>query len=108
VPVLVIVDAVDKFSTSGSSDHLLRWLPDHIPTNSTWVVSANQSEALSLLRGRKQPELVVPPISVRLRRTLLRTFLASYQKKLKPEHEEKIVHDPKSSSPLFLRTLLEE
>jgi nephrocystin-3 len=110
-PLLIIVDAINQFNTEG---RFLSWLPDHVSANLKWVISSTESEALQRLRSRglaivqTWPEVPVNPITLHERQRVLRTFLAGFQKKLHPTQEEKIVHDEKSSNPLFLRTLLEE
>ena len=110
-PMLILIDAINQLNTDG---RFMAWLPDHVQSNIRWVISATKSEALDRLRDRARildlalPEVAVTPITLRERRRVLRTFLANYQKKLDRAHEDKIVKDKKSSSPLFLRTLLEE
>jgi len=109
--MIVLVDAINQFNTDGQ---FLHWLPDFSSANLKWVISSTESQALERLRSRGRalghawPEIPVTPISVNERERVLRTFLAGYQKKLLRSQEERIVSDEKSSSPLFLRTLLEE
>ncbi len=110
-PMLILVDAINQLNTDG---RFMAWLPDYVQSNIRWVISATKSTALDRLRDRARildlalPEVAVTPITLRERRRVLRTFLANYQKKLDKAHEDKIVKDKKTSSPLFLRTLLEE
>ena len=110
-PMLILVDAINQLNTDG---RFMAWLPDYVQNNIRWVISATKSTALDRLRDRARilelalPEVAVTPITLRERRRVLRTFLANYQKKLDRTHEDKIVKDKKTSSPLFLRTLLEE
>lgn len=109
--LIVVVDAINQLSPDGQ---LLRWLPEYLPANIQWVFSALEGTALSGLRararsaGQRWPEIAVKPLRVQERRKVLRAFLADYQKKLHKGQEDTIVHDKKASSPLFLRTLLEE
>ncbi len=109
--MLILIDAINQLNTDG---HFMAWLPEHVQSNIRWVISSTKSSALDRLRDRARildhglPEIAVKPISLPERRRVLRTFLANYQKKLDRTHEDKIVKDKKSSSPLFLRTLLEE
>lgn len=106
--LLIFIDAINQFSATGSGSHLLGWLPEHIPANVKLVISSTECEALDRLRARKLQEINVPPITINSRRKVLQIFLASYQKRLSEEQEDRIISDPKASSPLFLRTLLEE
>jgi tetratricopeptide (TPR) repeat protein len=115
--LLIVIDAINQLNPNDRSSHegrFLAWLPDYLQSNIRWVISSTQSEALDRLRDRSRitgvplPEIAVTPITVPERRRVLQTFLASYQKKLSRAQEEQIVNDEKSSSPLFLRTLLEE
>jgi nephrocystin-3 len=106
--LLIFIDAINQFSATGSGSHLLGWLPEHIPANIKLVISSTECEALDRLRARKLHEINVPPITINSRRKVLQTFLAGYQKKRAEEQEDRIISDPKASSPLFLRTLLEE
>lgn len=112
-PMLIAVDAINQLSSDDQTNaQFLSWLPEHMPANIKWVVSATESEALRRLRRRSATkqwaEMVVGPITAPVRRRVLRAFLAGYRKKLTRTQENRIVNDPKSSSPLFLRTLLEE
>jgi nephrocystin-3 len=109
--MVILIDAINQFNTEG---RFLIWLPDHVSSNVKWVISSTQSEALQRVRDHARalshawPEVAVKPITLPERRRVLRTFLAGFQKKLDPKQEDKIVKNKKSSSPLFLRTLLEE
>ncbi len=109
--MLILVDAINQLNTDG---RFMAWLPEHLQSNIRWVISATQSDALARLRdwsrllGHSLPEIAVTPITVPERRRVLRTYLANYQKKLDRKQEEQIVKDAKASSPLFLRTMLEE
>lgn len=103
--LLILVDAMNQLTEEGQ---LLNWLPEHLPGNIKWVLSSTKSGALGRLRDRGWPEVAVLPITPEVRRRVLRTFLAGYRKKLNRAQENKIVNDAKASSPLFLRTLLEE
>ena len=110
-PIVILVDAINQFNTEG---RFLRWLPEFSSTNIKWVISSTSGDALERLRargtagGHSWQEFEVKPISTDERRRVLRTFLASYQKKLPTAQEQRIVSDEKSANPLFLRTLLEE
>lgn len=113
--LVIVIDAINQLSTDDiAGGHFLSWLPAHMPENIKWVVSAIPSEALDRLRqrtvetGTRWPELLVGPIQPNTRRKVLRAFLADYRKKLARPQENRIIEDEKSSSPLFLRTLLEE
>ncbi len=109
--MLILIDAINQLNTEG---HFMAWLPEHVQSNIRWVISATNSTALDRLRDRARilghslPEVPVKPITIPERRRVLRTFLASYQKKLDRKQEEQIIKDSKTASPLFLRTLLEE
>src|SRR5581483_3824952 len=109
--IVIVIDAINQFNTEG---RFLRWLPEYTSQNLKWVISSTPGDALERLRARSRTggtpwrELPVNPISVREREEVLRTFLASYQKKLDRTQEQRIVLDDKTSNPLFLRTLLEE
>ncbi len=109
--MVILIDAINQFNMEG---RFLIWLPDHVSSNVKWVISSTESEALQRVRdharatGHAWPEVAVKPITLPERRRVLRTFLAGFQKKLDQKQEDKIVKNKKSSSPLFLRTLLEE
>ncbi|MDP4198204.1 MAG: tetratricopeptide repeat protein [Bacteroidota bacterium] len=103
--LLILVDAMNQLTEDGQ---FLSWLPEHMPSNIKWVLSSTKSGALGRLRDRGWPEVAVMPITPDVRRRVLREYLAGYRKKLARSQENRIVSDPKSSSPLFLRTLLEE
>ncbi len=109
--MLILIDAINQLNTDG---RFMAWLPEHVQSNVRWVISATKSTALDRLRDRAKllehtlPEVAVTPITLPERRRVLRVFLANYQKKLDRKQEDKIVKNKKASSPLFLRTLLEE
>ena len=104
-PILLILDGLNQL-TGRAAD--LHWLPPVMPEGLRLVISSTVEATLVDLRERDWPELGMQPLSEREREAVIIRFLAEYRKALSPEQVAQIATDPKSSHPLFLRTLLEE
>ena len=72
------------------------------------VVSSTPTATLDVLQSRSWQQLEVAPLSEPEREAVIVRFLAEYRKALSSEQVRQIATNPKSSHPLFLRTLLEE
>ena len=87
----------------------MHWLPDFIPANVRLIVSTTtESLPLTQLRERKWNELELQPLTEEQREAIAQGFLKRFRKSLSASDLHTLSANPKSSSPLFLRTVLEE
>ncbi len=104
--LVLLIDALNQLTGIAPEMH---WLPDFIPANVRLVLSTTtDSLPLQELRKRKWKELEIQPLTEKQRETIARDFLDRYSKTLDPDELHTLAMNPKSSSPLFLRTVLEE
>jgi nephrocystin-3 len=101
----IFIDALNQLE--GNSVYL-NWLPSFIPENISVICSATEGESLTVLREHKAPELELHNLDAEEREAIIVRFLGEYHKGLSGAQSRRIAADSKSSSPLFLRTLLEE
>ncbi len=104
--LVLLIDALNQLTGIAPEMH---WLPDFIPANIRLVVSTTtDSLPLEELRKRKWKELELKPLTEMQREAIASGFLERYSKTLPPEELRELAANPKTSSPLFLRTVLEE
>jgi nephrocystin-3 len=102
---ILLLDAVNQLEGRGAE---LGWLPTYIPQNIRLVLSTTEGISSEAIRKRGWKELAMIPLEQLEREAIIEKFFASYRKSLSAEHTRMIASDPKTESPLFLRTLLEE
>ena len=104
--LILFIDALNQLTGIAPEMH---WLPDFIPENVRLILSTTtDSLPLEELRKRKWKELELKPLTVEQRERIATDFLDRYAKSLPAEELRALAENPKSSSPLFLRTVLEE
>ncbi len=104
--LLLFIDALNQLTGIAPEMH---WLPQFIPANVRLIVSTtDDSLPLKQLRERNWNELELQPLTEAQREAIASDFLKRYRKSLPSEDLHTLSADPKSSSPLFLRTVLEE
>ncbi len=103
--LLLVIDALDQF---GDRSRRLDWLPQRMPSGVRLVVSTRPGEILENLRGRAWSILPIQPLETRAREAIVVRYLGEFHKALPTPIIRRIGEDPKSASPLFLRTLAEE
>ena len=104
--IVIVLDALNQLGASGQR---LSWLPRSIPPRVRLVLSTTPGDALEGLKGRWWEQLEVTPIDdVGLRQSIVVRALGEFRKKVTADQVEKIVNDPKSASPLYLRLVAEE
>ena len=104
--LVLFIDALNQLTGIAPEMH---WLPEFIPPNVRLIVSTtDDSLPLQQLRKRNWNELELQPLTEQQREAISRDFLKRYRKSLPPQDLHTLSADPKSSSPLFLRTVLEE
>ena len=103
--LLLVVDALDQFE---ERSRRLDWLPERLPSGVRLVVSTRPGPILENLRRRQWSELPIRPLETRAREAIVVRYLGEFHKALPTPIIRRIGEDPKSASPLFLRTLAEE
>jgi len=103
--IVIFIDAVNQLVTP---DFGLGWLPEYLPPNVRLTVSTTTGEHLAALQPLGYREMHLNPMEGEEREALIVRFLGEYHKGLSREQLKKVASDQKASSPLFLRTLLEE
>ncbi len=87
----------------------LRWFPEFLPARIHLVVSCLPGPVTEALHQKgKWKSVLVKPLIVKEKQTLLTTYLARYNKTLPKALLNKILAHALTSNPLFLRTLGEE
>ncbi len=104
--LILLIDALNQLTGIAPEMH---WLPDFIPANVRLIVSTTtESLPLAQLRERKWNELELQPLTEQQREAIAQGFLNRFHKSLPLSDLHTLSANPKSSSPLFLRTVLEE
>ncbi len=99
------VDAVNQLT---GVDKELNWLPQFIPAAVRLIITTTPEDTEERLRSRGWQMLELQPITAGTRANITRTYLERYRKVLPVALFERVTSDEKTSSPLFLRTFLEE
>ncbi len=105
--IILILDALDQLEDRDEA-HELPWLPREIPPNIRIVLSTTPGRPLDTLKRRGWPCLAVEPLDDSERKNLIRNYLAQYTKALNHSQTDLIASADQTSSPLYLRSLLEE
>lgn len=103
-----LVLAIDALNQLTGLDGELHWLPDFIPANVRLIVSVIPGEWLDELTKREWQLLELMPLDESIRERITKEYLIRYRKVLSPEQLAAITKSERTSSPIFLRTLLEE
>ena len=104
-PLLLIIDAVNQLP---EKDRLLHWLPEYLPSNVRIIVTTVPGHTSDAILDRSWQQLQIKPLDMAEREAMIVRFLGEYRKGLSQTQLRRVASDPKASSPLFLRTLLEE
>ena len=105
-PPVVLIDAVNQL---GDRDRSLRWLPRMIPSGVRLVISTTPGEEENELLERGWQSLEVSPIvEPGVRKSIVVRYLGEFHKGISSDQLESLAHDPKGSSPLYLRLVAEE
>jgi tetratricopeptide (TPR) repeat protein len=102
----IIIDDLDV-SVAAPFDSAITWLPE--PGPHAWlIVSTRSADLAKTLAGRGFSRLGLAPLAKASRRIMLRRGLAEYGKALSEPLERRIVDQPKTGDPMYLRIILEE
>ena len=109
--LIIIVDMVDQFSMKKTWKKFF-WLPKPLPANVRMIftsAAASTAETLEFLQDEHNAvHLEIGPLKENDKRALCDILLEQYSKSLESDQLEMIITSPKTSQPLFLRTLLTE
>lgn len=102
---VLVIDALNQLS---EASHHLGWIPEHLPDNIGIIASTTSEDMVRTLASRGWQTMSLKPLQPEEREAIIVRFLSEYHKALSSQQLNLIAHDPKSASPLFLRTVLEE
>jgi tetratricopeptide (TPR) repeat protein len=103
--LVLVIDALNQLEPRAAG---LEWLPQHLPTNVRIIFSTTPGTTLEALRTREWPEFELLPLTISDREAMITRFLSEFHKSLTLAECKEIARNEKTSSPLFLRTFLEE
>lgn len=103
--LLLVIDAVNQLP---ESDRKLTWLPSYLPPNIRLIVTTTDQQLVKNFAAHGWPHMELKSLGDHEREAIVVRFLGEYHKALSQAQLKRITDDPKTSSPLFLRTLLEE
>ena len=106
LPPVIFIDALNQL---GDRDRSLRWLPRMIPSGVRLAISTTPGEEEDELLDRGWQSLEVLPIEEPgPRKSIVVRYLGEFHKGISSDQLESLAHDPKGTSPLYLRLVAEE
>ena len=107
--VVIILDAINQLDSSFQSS-AMHWLPNELPPNGRFIVSALPCEALESLHKRPQPpeEISLPALSGSDAEAITDGFLARYRKTLDSDQRAALLAKDDARKPLYLLAAIEE
>jgi nephrocystin-3 len=103
---ILALDGLDRLEEE--DQQALPWIPDTLPPGIHVVASALNCTARSILQERRYHTHTIGPLKEAEQKQLIECFLSNYTKQLESGLQQRILEHEMSSSPLFLRVLLEE
>jgi tetratricopeptide (TPR) repeat protein len=104
---ILILDGLNQVEDRDNAQEL-GWLPTYFPPNVKVILSSLPGSSLEALKKRGLPTLQVENLSVKERKKFITEYLVQYTKKLESSQAKRIAAADQTSSPLYLRALLEE
>lgn len=104
--LILVIDALNQLSEP--SRRTLNWLSTALPAFVRLIVSTTDGEILTELEGRGWPILRVEPLKREMRQRVVQEYFRCFGKELDGRNVRRLVSDPKSVSPLYLITTMEE
>ena len=107
--VVILLDAVNQFGSSPRSS-VLHWLPEELPANARFILSALEGPALDELRRRPHPprEIELRPLTPDDSGAIIEQFLTRYRKEFEPAQRAALLSKTDAGTPLYLLAALEE
>lgn len=107
--VVILLDAVNQFDPASHSAGLY-WLPEELPDNARFILSALDGPALEELRRRprKPREIELKPLTAADGEAIIEQFRRRYRKKFEPNQRIALLAKTDSDKPLYLLAALEE
>ena len=107
--VVIVLDAVNQFDPVSPSAEGLHWLPDELPANARFILSALEGPALEDLRRHLSPrEIELKPLTTNDSEAIIAQFLRRYRKRFEPEQRAALLAKTDAGMPLYLLAALEE
>jgi hypothetical protein len=115
--VVILLDAINQFDPASHSAGL-HWLPEELPANARFILSALDGMALEELRRRRRKprEIELKPLTAADGEAIIEQFRKRYRKQFEPDQIELLLGKDKSGKlnktdsdkPLYLLAALEE
>lgn len=106
--IIIVFDAVNQFSSSELETEKLQWLPEQLPTNVIWVISAISGEIEDTAWIKGFSGINVGGIEPDCSKLIVETTLGEYRKKLNNEQMEHLLGKSDADKPLYLKIACEE
>ncbi|MBE9581521.1 MAG: tetratricopeptide repeat protein [Proteobacteria bacterium] len=107
VHAVIVFDALNQLEER-KRGRLLAWLPYRLSGELRLIVSTLSGDTLDALESRTWPTLRVEPLTDPERIELITQYLAHFSQTLSEASVYKIASVPAASSPLYLKTLLDD
>jgi nephrocystin-3 len=105
--MVLIIDGLNYLYSNMNAAELA-WLPEYFPPKVRVIVAASPGNALEALEKRGWATLNVERMSIESKRTFIYDYLSIYGKSLDENRIKRITASDQSSTPLFLKVLLDE
>ncbi len=103
---LIMIDAVNQLGERGRR---MEWLPEMMPDGVSLVVSTTPGETQERLAEREWKELNVEPLhDPGVRKSIVVRYLGEFHKGISADQLDRLTHDEKATSPLYLSVVAEE
>ncbi|KAH9496124.1 hypothetical protein Btru_012115 [Bulinus truncatus] len=109
--ILIIIDGLEKVKASSKTEKHLYWLPEHLPTGISLIVSTKDSDQSTidlLVNQRHFYEVKIHPLDTATQENISKESLMIKGKELSPHQLERIVKAEQTKNPLFLKIVLSE
>ena len=107
VRAVLVLDALNQLEDR-ERGRLLAWLPYRLPGDLRLIVSILPGDTFNALQPRGWPALTVEPLATEERVRLIARYLAHFSQGLSNDRARKIAGVAAASTPLYLKTLLDD
>ncbi len=103
---VIMIDAINQLGERGRR---MDWLPATMPEGIRLVISSTSGETQERLAEREWKELKVEPLGeAGVRKSIVVRYLGEFHKGISAEQLDRLTHDEKATSPLYLSVVAEE